>query len=121
VDFAERTPELSRKGIRAQSFAGYLIEKTPSSIAHKLQAWGVSDQRSVFSRAVGVTCALENPPTAETFTPLCLENYHRFLDYLYVCYQNLNPFTELESENFTVDIYASAEYSQLLEEQWKVE
>jgi hypothetical protein len=119
VDFAERTPELSKRGIRGQSFAAYLIEKTPASIAQKLQVWGVSDQRSVFSRAIGVTCTLNSPPTAETLTPLCLENYHRFLDYLYVCYQNLEPFTELDAPNFSVEIYASAEYSQILEEQWK--
>jgi hypothetical protein len=121
VDFAERTPELCKRGIRAQSFAGFLIEKTPASIAQKLQGWGVSDQRSVFSRAIGVTCTLNSPPESETFTPLCLENYHRFLDYLYVCYQNLDPFTELEGENFAVEIYASAEYSQMLEDQWKTE
>jgi len=75
----------------------------------------------VFSRAIGVTCTLNSPPTAETLTPLCLEHYHRFLDYLYVCYQNLDPFTELEAENFSVEIYASAEYSQILEEQWEAE
>jgi hypothetical protein len=121
VDFAERTPGLCKRGIKAQSFAAYLIEKTPPSITQKLQVWGVSDQRSVFSRAIGVTCALNEPPTADTFTPLCLENYHRFLDYFYVCYQNLEPFTELEAENFSVEIYASAEYSQMLEEQWKAE
>ena len=121
VDFTDRTPDLSKRGFRAQSFAGYLIEKTPPSVSHKLQVWGVSDQRSVFSRALGVTSTLNSPPTAETLTPLFLENYHRFLDYLYVCYQNLDPFTELEAENFSVEIYASAEYSQLLEEQWKAE
>jgi hypothetical protein len=121
VDFADRTPELCKRGIRGQSFAAFLIEKTPASIAQKLQVWGVSDQRSVFSRAIGVTCTLNSPPIAETLTPLCLENYHRFLDYLYVCYQNLEPFTELDAENFSVEIYASAEYSQLLEEQWKAE
>jgi hypothetical protein len=121
VDFADRTPALCKRGIRAQSFAAYLIEKTPQSIAQKLQIWGVSDQRSVFSRAIGVTCTLNSAPSSDTLTPMCLEHYHRFLDYLYVCYQNLDPFTELDGSNFSVEIYASAEYSQLLEEQWKAE
>jgi hypothetical protein len=118
VDFVERTPELRTKAIRAQSFAALLVENPPTSVSDKLQKWGVTDQRSVFSRALGIISALTAPPTAETFSPLFLHRYHRFLDYLYVCYQNLEPFTELNPRNFSVEIYASAEYSQLLEDQW---
>jgi hypothetical protein len=118
VDFVERTPALRVKAIRAQSFSALLVENPPASISAKLQNWGVTDQRSVFSRALGVISALASPPTEETFSPLFLNRYHRFLDYLYVCYQNLEPFTELDPRNFSVEMYASAEYSQLLEDQW---
>lgn len=118
VDFVERTPELRQKGIRGQSFAAFLVENPPDSISGKLQAWGVTDQRSVFSRALGITSALQNPPNPDMFSPLFLTRYHRFLDYFYVCYQNLEAFTELAPRNFAVEMYASAEYSQLLEDQW---
>jgi hypothetical protein len=121
VDFVERRPELRHKGIRGQSFAAFLVENPPDSISRKLQAWGVTDQRSVFSRALGITSALQAQPTADTFTPLFLNRYHRFLDYFYVCYQNLEAFTELAPGNFSVEMYASAEYSQMLEDQWAKE
>ncbi len=121
VDFVDRTPELSTKGVRAQSFAAFLVERPPESIAQKLQLWGVTDQRSVFSRAIGVTTCLNMPPSTDTLTVLCIQHYHRFVDYLYVCYQNLEPFSEITCDNFKVDIYASAEYSQMLSEQWEKE
>ncbi len=121
VDFVNRDPELKDRGIRAQSFAAFLVERTPPSIARKLEVWGVTDQRSVFSRALGVTCSLNTPPSSDTLSPLFLSHYHRFVDYMYVCYQNLEPFTEVFTDNFVVDIYASAEYSQMLSEQWAKE
>jgi hypothetical protein len=121
VDFVDRTPQLRHKGIRGQSFAAFLVENPPDSISGKLQTWGVTDQRSVFTRALGITSALEDAPTADTFTPLFLTRYHRFLDYFYVCYQNLEAFTELSPVNFGVEMYASAEYSQMLEDQWAKE
>ncbi len=119
VDFVERTPELGKRGFVAQSFAAFLVEHPPASIVQKLQMWGVTDQRSVFSRALGVTSVLNGPPSSEVHSAMFLNHYHRFVDYLYVCYQNLVPFTELGSDNFTVEMYASAEYSQKLEEQWE--
>jgi hypothetical protein len=119
VNFVERTPELRTKGVRAQSFSGFLVEHPPDSIARKLNGWGVTDQRSVFSRAIGVTCALNAPPSTDTLSDLFLKHYHRFVDYLYVCYQNLEPFAEVGSKNFKVEIYASAEYSKMLSEQWE--
>ncbi len=121
VDFVERTPELSHRGFVAQSFGAFLVENPPESVVRKLQVWGVTDQRSVFSRALGITSILMGPPSTETLSPMFLNNYHRFVDYLYVCYQNLAPFTEAGANNFTVEIYASAEYSQKLEEQWEKE
>ncbi len=119
VDFVARTPELQTRGLRAQSFAGFIVEHPPESIAKKLHAWGVTDQRSVFSRAIGITATLAAPPSLENLSPLFLEQYHRFVDYLYVCYQNLEPFAEIASGSFSVEIYASAEYSQMLADQWE--
>lgn len=121
VDFVSRTPELASANIRAQSFASLLVEGPPDSVTRKLQTWGVTDQKSVFSRAMAITGVLMDPPTSESLTPLFLNNYHRFLDYLFICFQNLEPFTEISCDNFTVEMYASAEYSQMLAEQWEKE
>src|SRR5277367_5553185 len=119
VDFVQRTPALKNKGLRAQSFAALLVETPPKSIADKLQVWGVTDQRSVFSRAIGITSVLTEPPVTNTLTPLFLVGYHRFLDYMYVCFQNLDPFTPVPDDAFSVEMYASAEYTQMLTDQWE--
>jgi hypothetical protein len=121
VDFVGRTSELQNCGLRGQSFASLLVDRPPDSISHKLQVWGVTDQKSVFSRAIGITAVFRDPPTIDTVSSLFLKNYHRFLDYLYVCHQNLEPYTEIHSRNFSVQMYASAEYSQMLSEQWEKE
>ncbi len=118
VDFAQRTPGLDKRGYRSQTFAAFLVDHTPDEMVQKLKVWGVGDHRSVFSRAIGVTCSFVNPPDLNTLSPLFLENYHRFLDFLYICYQNLNPFTEAMAKEFSVEMYASAEYSQMLSDQW---
>src|SRR5450432_665905 len=94
LDFVARTGELKDRGIRLQSFSALLVEATPKSVLEKLHVWGVTDQRSVFSRAFGITATVCDPPTSGTLTPLFLHNYHRFLDYAYICFQNLQPFTE---------------------------
>ncbi len=45
-----------------------------------------------------------------------LQTYHRFADHLFACYQNLMPFTMLESDKFLFDIYASDDYARKLSE-----
>jgi hypothetical protein len=95
-----------------------MVENPPDSITEKLRVWGVTDQKSVFSRALAINSFLNQPPTVESLSPVFLQNYHRFLDYQFICFQNLEPFTEIGSANFDVQMYASAEYSQILAEQW---
>lgn len=121
VDYVRRTPDLKGGGLRAQSFASYLVEQPPATIARKMETWGVTDQRSVFSRAIGITSMLAAPPSVENLSPLFLHHYHRFVDYLYICYQNLEPFSEIQPGMFVVEIYASAEYTKMLSEQWEKE
>jgi hypothetical protein len=121
MDFVTRTSELSSKGLGAQSFAAFMVENPPDSITEKLRIWGVTDRKSVFSRALAINSLLNQPPTAESLSPVFLQNYHRFLDYQFICFQNLEPFTEIGPANFEVQMYASAEYSQMLAEQWAKE
>lgn len=118
ADFVQRTQELKNKGIRPQSFAALIVEHTPASVVRKLRIWGVTDHKSVFSRSIGITAALNSPPSSEILSAVFLEHYHRFLDYLYVCYQNLEPFTEIDSAMFHMEMYASSEYTEKLAEEW---
>lgn len=119
VEFISGIPELGQAGIREQSFTAMLVEGPPKGVFDKLTSWGVHDQKAVFSRAIGVNSLLAQPPSAETLATTFLLNYHRFSDYLYVCYQNLVPFAPIRHGNFPFDLFASAEYSQMLEEEWE--
>ena len=47
----EKVELLNTLGIRTQSFAAMLVDTPPRSVTEKLSAWGVSDQRTIFSRA----------------------------------------------------------------------
>jgi len=55
MELVERSPELSAAGIKYQSFAAYLVNYTPVPVQAKLKKWGVSDYKSIFSRALGLS------------------------------------------------------------------
>jgi hypothetical protein len=110
---------LKTLGIRTQSFAAMLVDAPPKAVTEKLTGWGVSDQRSIFSRAIGLRSVFEELPSMELLSPLFLRNYHRYSDSLYACYQRLGPFTVINSENFPFELYGSEEYSRLLSDQFE--
>jgi hypothetical protein len=112
---------LKTLGIRTQSFAAMLVDTPPKAVTEKLNAWGVSDQRTIFSRAIGLRSAFEELPSIELLSPLFLRNYHRYADSLYACYQRLGPFTVVTAENFPFELYGSEEYSRKLAEQFERE
>lgn len=118
VDYAQRVENVDPRVIE-QSFAGLLVESPPDNVASKLEKWGVTDRRAVFSRAIGIHCLLEMPPSREFLSPVFLNNYHRFADHAYICYQHLRPFRELDSKLCRFEIYASEEYARLLSDQWE--
>jgi len=118
VDYARRAdgPDC---GVTEQSFSALLVEAPPANVAKKLESWGVTDRRAVFSRAVGIHSLFEMPPPRDYLSPTFLNNYHRFADHAYICYQHLRPFRELDSNLCVFDIYASEEYARLLSDQWE--
>ncbi len=119
VDLVERNPSLSENGYTIHSFASYLIESTPSNVRSKLLSWGVVDYRNIFVRALGLRSIYREMPEFQTVAISFLLDYHRFTDYLYACRQQLSPFVQIPAKTFAFEIYASAEYSQMLERQWK--
>jgi hypothetical protein len=109
-------PELAE--IHPQSFAGMLTSSPPPGVREKLVRWGVADYPSLFSRAIGLHSLFAEPPTLDSITEDFLRNYHRYADALYRCYMELEPHRTLAGANFRFELYASGEYSRLLESEW---
>jgi hypothetical protein len=119
-DAAEKESPQRKKdhGIVEQSFSALVVEDPPESVKHKLQGWGVTDRRAIFSRAIGIHSVFEDPPSADSLSPIFLKNYHRYADHAYICYQHSEAFLPLAPANYEFELYASEEYSRLLSDGW---
>ncbi|MEO8594590.1 MAG: hypothetical protein ABI759_14835 [Candidatus Solibacter sp.] len=117
-DWAQRVPELGSWEIRAQSFARLLTKEPPEAIRQKLISWGVADYVSIFSRGIGLNAVFAEPPGLTMLNESFLRNYHRYPDFLFRCFMESEPFQALPAANFRFDLYASGEYSRMLESQW---
>ena len=106
------------KPLAEQSFSALLVYHPPAVVMEKLHKWGVAKPESVFSRALGVSALFRDIPRPEQFSDDFLQYYHRFADHIFVCEQNLASFTEITSANFSFDLYASGEYTRMLEAEW---
>ena len=118
VDFVERSGGVDPR-VSPQSFAALIVENPPLGVQAKLERWGVSDRKAVFSRAIGMNSLFELPPPIETLSTTFLRHYHRYADHAYICYQHLTPFFALEPKDFDFELYASEEYAKLLSDQWE--
>jgi hypothetical protein len=118
VEWGQRVPELSGAEIRPQSFAALLTADPPEAVKEKLVRWGVVDYVSIFTRAAGLNAMFREPPAFERLAEEFLQNYHRYADVLFGCYMDSQPYSTLASANFHFVLYASGEYSRLLESQW---
>ena len=110
VDFAGRDAVLASAGIRPQSFADFVVNRTPPAVAARFESWGVVDYRRILSRAIGVNAVFPNPPDFGVISTGFLEEYYAYADSLFACYQGLTPFTPLELASFSFSIYTSDEY-----------
>lgn len=115
---ASRIPELYGAEIHEQSFAGLLTGCPPQCVKEKLVRWGVVDYVTVFSRAIGLTAVLAQAPAFESLAEEFLRNYHRYSDAMYRCYMESQPHLIVKATNFRFELYASGEYSRLLESEW---
>jgi len=118
LDFVASIPELKEAGIREQSFAEFLVQNPPETVRAKLRGWGVFDYKSIFSRAIGLNAVFSEPPDEETVSTEFIRNYFRYADHMFACRQQMQSFTEVTVDNFHFEIYASGEYSRLLEKAW---
>lgn len=111
----------ANRHIRPETFAVLLVQHIPAHVRTKLEAWGVLDFCSLFRRSFGLHAVLQDIPPVESFSADFLRRYHRSLDQWYE--QRLNDwvFDQPEPDEFTFDLYASGEYSLMLEQSWGVD
>ena len=98
-----------------QSFVALLTETPPANVATKLRKWGVVDFRRVFSRAVGLNSVFAELPRRESLSPDFLREYYRYAEHMFSCRQSSCVFARLDPQAVTLEVYASAEYAELLE------
>ena len=118
MEMVERDPDLRYVGIRALSFATLLIEDPPEPVRAKLQRWGVADYKAIFSRALGLSAIFAEPPMRNQLANEFIRNYYRYADQLYQTRRQTLQFPILRAANFEFDLYASGEYSRMLEREW---
>jgi hypothetical protein len=118
LEHISHSPELRDAGIRYQSFAAYLVNDTPAAVQSKLRKWGVADYKSIFMRALGLNSVLADIPARETLADEFIRNYYRYADQMFLCRQAQAQFTDIGEYGFEFEIFASGEYSRMLEREW---
>lgn len=119
AEISVRDDTLRSAGITAASFAQYLVDDPPANVREKLVRWGVADYKSIFSRALGLNGVFSRVPDLDWLSPQFVRYYYRYADQMFVCRQGADTFQRLPPQNFVLDLYASGEYSRLLERQWE--
>jgi hypothetical protein len=118
MECSEGQAELHEAGVMEQSFAAMLVQAPPEPVKQKLVLWGVVDYASIFSRAIGLNALFATPPDFAVLGEEFLSHYHSYTDHLFQCYLNSETYTAIEARNFSFQLYASGEYSRMLESEW---
>ena len=119
LDFVEHTPELAGEGIGFQSFANLLVDDPPQAVRDKLRKWGVADYKGIFSRAIAINTVFAEAPARESLSDEFLRHYYRYADQLFATRLSLRAYSELNSRRFDFSLYASGEYTRILEKEWE--
>jgi hypothetical protein len=118
MEFVSRHPELANSGIKEQSFAAHLIQQPPPDVEAKLKRWGVVDFRAIFARALGLNAIFRNIPAREELTNDFVRNYYPYADQMFQCRQSAATFLQIKDCGFHYELFASGEYSRMLEREW---
>lgn len=118
MEFVERQPELRSLGIRAQSFAAYVVNHSPAAVEAKLRKWGVGDYRAIFMRSIGLNTVLADIPARQFLADDFVRQYYRFADQMFLAQQQQVAFKDIAGMNFEFELFASGEYSRRLEREW---
>ncbi|MFL6447850.1 MAG: hypothetical protein ACJ746_09205 [Bryobacteraceae bacterium] len=104
--------------IRPETFGAFLVQHVPQHVKAKLESWGVADFCALFRRSIGLHAIFREFPAAENFSADFLRRYHRHLDQWYETRMREMGFERAEAHEFVFDLYASGEYTTLLEQSW---
>lgn len=118
LEHVARYEEFRTAGIKYQSFAAYLVNHAPAAVQTKLRKWGVSDYKAIFTRALGLNAILAGVPRRELLADEFVRNYYRYADQMFLCRQSQAQFSDISGIGFDFEIYASGEYSKMLEREW---
>lgn len=118
-EFCQRDADLRTAGLQAESFAALLVDSPPENVRAKLKSWGVIDHRSIFTRALGLSAIFVRPPERDMLSERFLRHHYRYAEHLYHCRQHLTAFTPAAPAVFQFEMYASSEYTRILEKQWE--
>ena len=121
LEIAERSPELQSTGIKRQSFANLLSANPPEPVREKLIRWGVADYSAVFARAIGLNTLFGEPPEFAWLSEDFLRHYHSAASLLFQAFLESEPYRTIHAKNFPFDLYASGEYTKMLETAWSGE
>jgi hypothetical protein len=119
MELVHRDDRLRASGIQFQSFAAMLVDGPPQPVREKLTKWGVADYRHIFSRALGLNAIFANPPARDDLSVEFIRHYYRFADQMFRSVLDLHPFTKIHCDNFDFELFASGEYTRMLERQWE--
>lgn len=119
LEVVDRDEQLKSAGLCYQSFAAILVEDPPKLVREKLKKWGVADYKSIFSRALGLNAIFADVPDRHQLNPEFIRHYYRYADQLFASRQLLWSFGEWQPKHFDFDLYASGEYSRMLEREWE--
>jgi hypothetical protein len=110
--------EFVNRKIRPETFAVLLVQYIPGPVRAKLEGWGVLDFAALFRRSIGLHCVFADLAAPGVLTPDFLRRYHRHLDHWYEQRIREAIFDRPEPSEFVFDLYASGEYTMMLEQSW---
>ena len=119
LEFAHRNPGKFPEDVSECSFAALLTENPPQAVRDKLRSWGVMDYRAIFMRALGLNVLFSRPPERDGLGTEFLQEFYAYADRVFLLRQQRAPFTRLTASCCSFDLYASGEYSQMLERSWE--
>ncbi len=117
MEIAERQPDAFPAAVSRQSFAAYLIEGAPPNVTGKLDRWGVKGYQRIFARALALHSIFNAAPEPGWLTDEFIRNHHRYADQIFAVDQHCT-FPALPAAEYAFELYASGEYSRLLEREW---
>jgi hypothetical protein len=118
VEVASRDERFRGREIEARSFISLLVDTPPVVVEQKLRNWGVADYKSIFARSIALNVLFADAPGPCGLADEFVRNYFRYADQIYQCYRTQIAFAPLSLDEVDFDLFASGEYSRMLEREW---